>query len=185
MAQSSSTPTSSSADSATPKPQCVHRAFDPWGALAKTQRSLAEDIAEDFEELLTSINRKMATRRAFQNSRLASASLRMRYRDFWEVYRVFKDIRSKKFIEIYSKDYKTKEQKKSMTVLVTNKKRLVMILEKFGVDTGGLMEKMVGNCVGEILVSDEKPFEISYNTQAKMVTFKAHYQVINEFGGVV
>ena len=32
----------------------------------------------------------------------------------------------------------------------TNKKRLVRIPENFGVDIGGLMEKMVGNCVGEI-----------------------------------
>ena len=161
-------------------------AFDPWAALEKATSKVAVNIGEDFTDLLISVNRKMVVKRTFQNSRQAIASIRMRYREFLEVYHVMKDLPSKYGVEIYSAQYKTKKELKWIKILLTNRKRVVNMLEKFGVDTEGLMEKLFGeNFVGEIVVSDEKPFEISYTTSSKTASFKAHYQVTNEFGVVV
>ena len=111
------------------------------------------------------------------------------YKSIMEVYRVLRDLKSKNgfwlSVEEY-KDVKIKE-KKMIKIKFYEKKRLVSMLQEFGVVgvADSMVRKLTGGRKAEVVCSKERPFIFNYlHTRGKLsITF--YYNVVNRCGVVM
>lgn len=173
-----------------PKRKFQYSVFDPFGAMKTIKIPVEVLIKDDLVDLLKMLKRRMRTTVTFNEGRTTQAEVRMNYRVFWELFRVFKDVEEKPIlVEASGKRYSGKNKPyRTLEIKVFGHGLLVDTMKKLGVgNINQYLEKTfeVGFFTGKVQVSIEKPFEMTFSSTTRTATMKAHYQIVNEFGIVV
>ena len=172
-----------------PGPKFQPAPVDPYKTLVEKKLVVKSLVEDDLREILKRMKRRMAKKTTFRNNRRVTADVRMNYRVFLEIFRVFKQI-SKHSVTVKIESTKYSDTKKdprfkSMLARVRSWGQWVDSMEKMGIpDIRSYLEKEFddGQFQGRVKISLAKPLELSYSTTSSIASLTAHYEVINEFG---
>ena len=166
----------------------VFRDFCPFEFYERVQVSAKELLVEDLEVLFQKVSKKIRAKVQYLNPRFISVTHSMHYRLFIELYRVVRDLPQKAHIKATVKKYKGKPKKyRNLSVVITKRSVVVEIMIRMGLENikDFLGRELSVGVSGVIVVTKDKPFQITYNSTSRDASIQCHYEVTNEYGIVI
>jgi len=147
-----------------------------------------EIVKWHFQKILSGVNKRLTLKRKFTDPFIASLSREIISNVFFEVYRAVRD-----FVPFYGFKTSCERNKKGKVVQYHIEfVHLGTFIHHFK-ELTGLPKTSIKNfikktfstgCKANVVISEEKPFSLTYKLTTSVVTVRCHFETVNRFGNV-